>query len=203
MLYRWWSVLSSSWLQVLVTHSNSTLVHTHKAHTHTLRSITHPYASLLHHISGSLTSLIYPDSCRGQKYNCEPLYFTHIGSSTTQTHSPTDRGKMAAFIRGCFSFLFKPQSQPIHLVHATDMKPFEYDCISVLIPQIKPQETLLLFLCSVNVYTASDTKHHGCRWTMPTGNHISNSVTSIIFEFSVWLEFLYICPTMTLWHKYN
>lgn len=84
---------------------------------------------------------------------------------------------MAAFIRGCFSFLFKPQSQPICLVPATDMKPFEYDCISVVVPQIKPQETLLLFLCSVNVYTA--TKQHGYMWK-PTGNHISNSVVPSI-----------------------
>lgn len=92
---------------------------------------------------------------------------------------------MAAFIRGCFSFLFKPQSQPIRLVPATDMKPFEHDCRSVMMPQIKPKETLLLFLCSVNVYTASETKQHGYRW-MPTGNHISNTAPSIIAaDFSV------------------
>lgn len=93
---------------------------------------------------------------------------------------------MAAFIRGCFSFLFKPWSQPICLVPATDMNPFEYDCISVVVPQIKPQETLLLFLCSVNVYTASETKQHGYMW-VPTGDHISNSVVPsiIVTEFSV------------------
>lgn len=75
---------------------------------------------------------------------------------------------MVAFIRGCFSFLFKPQSWPIHSVPATDMKPFEYDCISVMIPQIKPQETLLLFLCSLNVYAAYETMRHGYN-RMPIG----------------------------------
>ena len=119
--------------------------HTHKAHTQSTHTHTHPCASLLHHISGSLTSLIYPDSSRGQKYNCELLYFTRFGSNSAQTHFPaSDRGKMAAFTRGCFSFLFKTQSQPIRSVPATDMKPFEYNCRSVTMPQIKPEKTLAI-----------------------------------------------------------
>lgn len=44
------------------------------------------------------------------------------------------------------------------------MKPFEYNCISVTIPQIKLQETFLLFLHSVNVYTAYETRRHGFRF---------------------------------------
>ena len=120
-------------------------IHTH-THTHTHTHIhTHPCASLLHHISGSLTSLIYPDSSRGQKYNCGLLYFTCFGSNTAQTHFPaSDRGKMAAFTRGCFSFLFKPRSQPIRSLPATDMKPIEYNCRSVTMPQIKPEKNLAI-----------------------------------------------------------
>lgn len=67
---------------------------------------------------------------------------------------------MATFIRECLSFLFKPQSQHIHLLPVTDMKPFESDCISVLIPQIEPRETLL-FLCGSNVYATYETNQHG------------------------------------------
>lgn len=71
------------------------------------------------------------------------------------------------------------------------MKPFEYDCRSVMIPQIKPQEALLLFLCSVNVYTASETKQHGYRW-MPTGNHISNGVVpSVVVAFCLIVFLVY------------
>lgn len=47
----------------------------------------------------------------------------------------------------------------------------------------------LLFLCSVNVYTASETKQHGYR-RVPTGHHISNGV--------VPSSFLFDCNSCTL-----
>ena len=196
MLFRRWSVLSSSWLQVSVTANNS---HTH-THTHT------PIPVLPYYIISVAAW---------------PLWFIRIpveGRNTTVGYCispalvpiphrpispPLTEARWLLSQEGVSLFYLNPGLSPF--VHSLLQI---WNLSSTIVDQSRchkssQRKTSLLFLCSVNVYTASETKQHGYRWE-PTGNHISNGVVPSSFLF--WLYFLNIstlCTVNTLWNKGN
>ena len=184
MLFRCWSFLSSSWLQVSVTASNSHTQSTHTKHTHKAHTRT-PIPVLPYYIISVAAW---------------PPWFIQIpveGRNTTVSYCispalvpiphrpispPLTEARWLLSQEGVSLFYLKPSLSPfvqslLQIWNLSSTIVDQSQCHKS--SQRKPS---LLFLCSVNVYTASETKQHGYR-RVPTGHHISNGVVPSSFLF--------------------